>query len=539
MIHTQTTLMHTMLKAFLVIILMIAAEVGFCQPPPPPPPPPPPAGMSDSLVITNAFCHGGFGHVDVYNISIVPFSSYQWSSGDTTSRVDLLAGWYTVTITDTSGTIFIDTVTITEPTQVIITITAIETPSYIGASDGSITATASGGLPPYAYVWNPGVITTPVISSLPAGSYCLVVTDANGCIVSICDTLHDCTDCVWPGDADANHVADNVDLLYIGLAFDSTGTARRAVINNSAMATNWIGQTSQAWVDTFAGGINNKYADADGNGVVNAADTIPLMLNFGQIHAKNQGHKESRAGKPYIYPVLDRDSVMNGDTLTVSILLGDSSLQALNVYGVAFDIYYDPSVIDTNQTQLFYPNSWLGNTTDLLSVVRDDHTLGIIRTAVTRIDHTIRNGYGTIAKLRAIVTTDNIDGKNLSYYGFRCSVANTKAVNSRGYDIDLNEGEDSLTVAYTATGIRAIDEVSAKLNLYPNPANHTATISSASSPIKAVTLYNALGEIVASNTAAVPQNKAILELVDMPAGVYSIAVQTMLGTGIKKLIVTK
>jgi len=49
-----------------------------------------------------------------------------------------------------------------------------------GASDGTALATASGGLPPYAYTWSGGG-NTAQINNLPAGTYTVTVIDANNC----------------------------------------------------------------------------------------------------------------------------------------------------------------------------------------------------------------------------------------------------------------------------------------------------------------------------------------------------------------------
>ncbi len=51
-------------------------------------------------------------------------------------------------------------------------------PSAIGASDGQINISASGGLPPYSYFWSTGD-TLPSISGLPQGSYSVTVYDAH------------------------------------------------------------------------------------------------------------------------------------------------------------------------------------------------------------------------------------------------------------------------------------------------------------------------------------------------------------------------
>ncbi|NBP30699.1 MAG: hypothetical protein EBV23_14180, partial [Flavobacteriia bacterium] len=57
-----------------------------------------------------------------------------------------------------------------------------------GNSTGAINITVSGGTGAYAYLWNNSA-TTEDISSLPAGTYSVLVTDANGCTVSSSATI--------------------------------------------------------------------------------------------------------------------------------------------------------------------------------------------------------------------------------------------------------------------------------------------------------------------------------------------------------------
>ena len=56
----------------------------------------------------------------------------------------------------------------------------ITSPSACGAADGTITAVANGGTPPYSFLWSNGGVGA-TISGLNAGPYEVTVTDANGC----------------------------------------------------------------------------------------------------------------------------------------------------------------------------------------------------------------------------------------------------------------------------------------------------------------------------------------------------------------------
>jgi hypothetical protein len=55
--------------------------------------------------------------------------------------------------------------------------------------DGIITTTVVGGTSPYTYLWSNGSTTTQTIGNLCPGSYCCYVTDANGCNLTLCDTI--------------------------------------------------------------------------------------------------------------------------------------------------------------------------------------------------------------------------------------------------------------------------------------------------------------------------------------------------------------
>jgi uncharacterized protein (DUF2141 family) len=113
--------------------------------------------------------------------SAMPFT-YAWSnSGATATTTGLGAGDYYVTVTDTNSCNTVDTVTISEPTELIGTSVVDSNVTCNGFTNGGATVSATGGTAPYTYIWTNAAITTS-ITGISAGTYTATVTDANGCI---------------------------------------------------------------------------------------------------------------------------------------------------------------------------------------------------------------------------------------------------------------------------------------------------------------------------------------------------------------------
>ncbi|MDO8367526.1 MAG: choice-of-anchor L domain-containing protein [Saprospiraceae bacterium] len=106
-----------------------------------------------------------------------------WNGGTTpTDSVaqGLQAGTYRVTITDANGCAGTSSVTIGEPTELRVSVTATAVKCF-GESTGSAKAIPSGGVGPYQFAWANGASSSS-IQNLPTGTYILSVTDAYGCI---------------------------------------------------------------------------------------------------------------------------------------------------------------------------------------------------------------------------------------------------------------------------------------------------------------------------------------------------------------------
>ncbi len=106
--------------------------------------------------------------------------SYQWSNGSSAPTIGNLApGTYCLTVTDAAGCAATSCAVVTINSPIAITANVVNA-SCQSTNDGNISVIASGGSPPYIYLWSSGS-TAPVIQGLTSGNYTVTVTDANGC----------------------------------------------------------------------------------------------------------------------------------------------------------------------------------------------------------------------------------------------------------------------------------------------------------------------------------------------------------------------
>ncbi len=69
-------------------------------------------------------------------------------------------------------------------------VTLTTTPcSTVSSNDGSISPNVTGGTAPYMYLWNQGSVTQNIINVIPGYTYCVNVSDANGCQMNVCDSM--------------------------------------------------------------------------------------------------------------------------------------------------------------------------------------------------------------------------------------------------------------------------------------------------------------------------------------------------------------
>jgi hypothetical protein len=335
---------------------------------------------------------------------------------------------------------------------------------------------------------------------------------------------------VWPGDANNDLIANNMDLLSLGLAFGSNGPVRPSASNN------WVGQASLPWLDTIPGGTDKKYQDCNGDGTVNADDTLAITLNYGLTHTKgNIPAARGQATDPPLQLIIPQDSAYVGDTIEAMIILGDANVPANNVYGIAFTLNYDATLIDSTTFRIEFSPSWLGNGSNSLDIDHNDYTLAACDGAQVRTDHQNTSGMGQIATAHFIII-DNIDGKQqlLTTKMLNFFFSDIVLIRENGEMVAVDPQADSVLVWELSTEFDQGIAPSQNLLVYPNPATDLLTLQSPGSPIREIEIWNLQGQMI-GQMQGLDREKVSLPTDRLQAGVYFLKVHNEHGVHTRKL----
>ena len=153
-----------------------------------------------SAVVTNISCFDGVnGAINITVTGGVAPYTYSWLYNGsvvfaTTEDVTgLIVGTYKVTVTDATMTTGAATFTVTEPTQIVVSLGVTQALCYGG--EGTVVVSATGGTPPYT---GTGTFVR------YQGGWDFTVTDANGCSVTKTAYLF------WPGELEAYAIAGDI-----------------------------------------------------------------------------------------------------------------------------------------------------------------------------------------------------------------------------------------------------------------------------------------------------------------------------------------
>ncbi|CAA6827279.1 MAG: internalin, putative, partial [uncultured Aureispira sp.] len=248
-----------------------------------------PSQVTATIATVAVSCNGGADGTATATVGGgtpgVPAYTYDWGFGATALATSpgQAAGVYSVLISDANGCTITESYTITEPSAISFTTSSTAT-SCNGASDGTATINASGGVGGFTYAWNSSAQTSATATGLSAGLHCVTVTDGNGCTVDTCIQVTEPT-------GFSNISFSTTDVNCFG---GSDGTATISLTGGVGGYTyNWSNGNNTATATGLDANTHSvTVTDANGCSVISTViitqpSTLQIALNIDSVQCKN------------------------------------------------------------------------------------------------------------------------------------------------------------------------------------------------------------------------------------------------------------
>ncbi|MFM9026886.1 MAG: PKD domain-containing protein [Bacteroidota bacterium] len=263
--------------------------------------------------------------------------SWQPSVGTSAQISGLAAGNYSCTITDSRGCTASASFNINALPVLTVNTNSTST-SCFGCSDGSVTASLSGGLAPVTYLWSPGNLNGSTVNQVVAGVYSVVATDANGCTGT-----------------------SSVSVTQPSPFTFSLISSALGICDGESVVLTAVGANSVTWPDGSNGSTltasptqttNYTVIGADASG---CSDTQSVSVNVHPLPIATAQATKACEGQPLSFT--DNSSISSGGIVSYAWSFGDGTTSALSnpihtygsvgVYQVAILVGSDQGCLDS------------------------------------------------------------------------------------------------------------------------------------------------------------------------------------------------
>ncbi len=356
------------------------------------------------------------------------------------------------------------------------------------------------------------------------GSYLVLdETSQNSCFGTIYIEVTDNGGLVWPGDTNNDGVVNNFDILNIGIGFETEGASR------TDASINWTAQEATDWDKTFYDGLNYKFADADGLGSINISDLEVVEQNWAEEH-DYQGEIDQNGFTGSDIPIFfQAGSYETMKLIEIPIHLGVNNLPAENIYGIAFSVSYESSMVDPNSISINTDNSWFTEVdSDILRIERNVGDDGMIHFAMVRKDHKNISGVGVVANLEIFYNEINSEISESML-----NIENIRFVDSNGKELPALNISATINIEnQTPNAITNANPLN--ISVYPNPTTGLINIET-NSTIEAISLMRLDGSICKTYTG----DLKFIDISNMDNQLYLLKIQTTNESIIAKVTLLK
>lgn len=378
---------------------------------------------------------------------------------------------------------------------------------------------------------------------------CLTVWDNGTCYSQSCQTFfvslngYACTsdDCVWPGDADKDGEANLYDLLYIGMAYGTSGPARP----NATM--DWNPQAAPDWDQETPDGINFKHLDCDGNGIIDEYDLDAIHSNY---QAMNDVPTSAEDNGPEIQLVFDQNFIVLDQntpdelTLTAQLVVGDPDDQIYNVHGLALYAGYDTTFVKQGSvTSHYHDGSFMGASDENIMVVSDIRESSQMDVGLSRINQIGTHGSGSIGEIQMTIIIDLIDGRAAQaadqQVALEFPITDAKVMGADGQEIPVSLPDSIATVIFSKNDVisSTTELLEEQITLYPNPSTGLVMVDLGTVEASELEVVNLLGQRVYRQSWD-GNNRSIM-MPNVDNGVYSVRFLTKEGWINQSIVIQK
>lgn len=302
---------------------------------------------------------------------------------------------------------------------------------------------------------------------------------------------------VWPGDCDNSGAVNVSDILPLGVYY---GLSRPGA---NSPGNQWLVYKRVYWTSEPPG--KKVYADADGSGIVDAADILPIGLNYGKTHTVTtnsieQGIVAANPNRPQqVDGTLEISSVMRRQALSrLSIRVVLRTTQP--VFGISFSVKFrgDGATQSSQQIMRFAAADTAGLVLcEALMLSRANDKEGIFEIGMTKTSGRGFSGTGQLVTL-----SFDLPDRTTSEISFE--IVDVHANDADGNSILVAGGSYRVQLTAVQTEAQIPTEYRMVQN-YPNPFNPSTTITYSVPEVSRVRLvvFDMLGRTVTTLTDGV------------------------------------
>ena len=251
----------------------------------------------------------------------------------------------------------------------------------------------------------------------------------------------------------------------------------KAVDNRKGNPILWAPNFSADWSDDI-NAVNFKHADCDGDGHISEADLQAIYENYLPDFSPPS---VPNPGAPPVYLEFDTTEIVISENspdlinFTAGIYIGTDDLNVADLHSMAFYLNYPLSLTGTQGVNITYEeDAFFGPSANVLEVKRDlaDHDTGRFDMAWSRKNNGGQTGFGRVATVNFIISSDIIMGRSRPETPFTISLDGVVLTDVNGDTLDYDLPESSVLPIYdqTVSSQKEEEASSALLRTFPNPA---------------------------------------------------------------------